>query len=558
MLKRKWLRLIALTLVFAAALGGGRMALKKLRKHRQAGAESEVAGLPKHPRSKDIALAVYDGKLADGWQDWGWGPHELPSSGPAKIQFRGFGGIILQHETLTAHYGGLWFRYKPPSDWPEFLNVALKSSQSPDSALSSVTVDSDSVVLAPDGWREVWLDMSELNPQGVPFDRIVISARASVDDDWVLLDKVGLTKPEAGASAIAAPTRGIELGIQCAAASHPISPLIYGSALGDWESGQSAQRIGGNPTSRANWDLGAWNIAKDWFFENTKSADNDTVIEEGLKHGARTAVTVPTIGWVAKDTSSVGFPASKFPGQRKYDPYKPAAGDGYKPDDKPITPGPPTLTSIAAPPELIGKWVSQMRDKDRARSTRGVLMYILDNEPSLWSSTHRDVHPEPLSYDESLDRTLRYATAIRAADPESMIAGPAEWGWLGYMFSARDLVAGKFLRPDRRAHGDEPFIPWYLRRIAEHEKASGVRILDVLDVHYYPAADGVFGDNGRSDADGMAMRLRATRSLWDPEYRDESWIDENIRLIPRLKEWVLANHPGLRISIGEWSFGGEK
>ncbi len=184
-------------------------------------------------------------------------------------------------------------------------------------------------------------------------------------------------------------------------------------------------------------------------------------------------------------------------------------------------------------------------------------MYILDNEPGLWNSTHRDVHPAPVGYDELLDRTLRYGAEIRKADPEALIAGPAEWGWLAYSYSAKDTAVGKFLRPDRRAHGDVPLIPWYLAQIAQHEKETGTRLLDYLDVHFYPAADRIYGDNGVVDDAGRALRLRATRSLWDPDYTDESWIDDKIRLIPRLREWVSENHPGLKLSIGEWSFGGE-
>jgi len=60
-----------------------------------------------------------------------------------------------------------------------------------------------------------------------------------------------------------------------------------------------------------------------------------------------------------------------------------------------------------------------------------------------------------------------------------------------------------------------------------------------------------------TDADAAALRLRATRSFWDPSYVDESWIGEPIQLIPRLKEWIAANYPGLGISIGEWSFGAD-
>ena len=122
-------------------------------------------------------------------------------------------------------------------------------------------------------------------------------------------------------------------------------------------------------------------------------------------------------------------------------------------------------------------------------------MYILDNEPSLWWTNHRDVHPEPLSYDELVQRTIDYGTAIREADPEAVIAGPAEWGWTNYFYSPKDQAAGPLvLRPDRRAHGDFPLVAYYLKALAEHQKKTGVRVLDVFDLHAYPTADNVYGD----------------------------------------------------------------
>jgi len=112
------------------------------------------------------------------------------------------------------------------------------------------------------------------------------------------------------------------------------------------------------------------------------------------------------------------------------------------------------------------------------------------------------------------------------------------------------------LRPDRRAHGDVPLLPWYLKQLKEHERTTGKRVLDVLDVHFYPQSNGVY--SGNSDPATAALRLRSTRALWDPSYKDESWIGEPVRLLPRLKEWVQQNYPGLAISIGEYNFGGEQ
>ncbi|MEO8904989.1 MAG: glycoside hydrolase family 44 protein [Polyangiaceae bacterium] len=550
---KKW---IGAAFVISVAGASGLFALKLRHRHQFQQRVEAAPPLPPLPPWGELAVteAIYDGKLGAGWQDWGWGPHELPKTGPAKIIFAGYGGIIFRHDSLMVQDGLISFRYKAPADWADFLQVSLKSSLSSESQFPELAVDADHTKLREDGWREVRLAFAALNPQNSTFDRVAISARTMVASEWVTLDRVVLAKWDQSA---ATQKRTAALQISCSPNVHPISPLIYGSAVGVWESGTTANRIGGNPTSRYNWELGAWNSAKDWFFENGKSVDLGAVLDEGQEHHGFTALTVPILGWVAKDTTSVGYPAPKFPGQRKYDPYRAEAGDGFRLDGKPITPGPPSETSMPAPPEMIGGWIRHLRDKDRVRGSRGVQMYILDNEPGLWNSTHHDIHPDPLTYDELLDRTLRYATEIRKADPEALIAGPAEWGWLGYHYSARDLEVGKFLRPDRRMHGDVPLIPWYLAQIAEHEKSSGTRLLDYLDVHYYPAAERVYGDDGAVDAAGRQLRLRATRSLWDPEYTDESWIDEKIRLIPRLKAWVSENHPGLKISLGEWSFGGE-
>ena len=488
-------RWIVAALAISVAGGAAGALVLKLRQSQQAAQRLEAAQPVVPPPSWDafeVAEAIYDGKLGPGWQDWGWGPHELAKNGPAKIVFGGYGGIIFRHAPLSVQFGLISFRYKAPADFADFLQVSLKSSLTSDAAFPVVPVDAVQTRLQEDGWREARVDFALLNPKNTPFDRVSISARRNVASGWVALDKVVLSKPNKNLPLSSVPERAVALRVSCGPKAHLISPLIYGSALGVWDSGTTANRIGGNPTSRYNWELGAWNAAKDWFFENGKSADLSALIEDALTHDAATALTVPLLGWIAKDTTSVGYPAAKFPGQRKYDPYRPEAGDGFRPDGKPIKPGPPTETSVAAPPELIGSWIRKLRDRDQARGRRGVQMYILDNEPGLWNSTHHDVHPDPLTYDELLDRTLRYGAEIRKADPEALIAGPAEWGWLGYNYSAKDVEFGAFLRPDRRSHGDIALIPWYLSKIAAHEKATGTRLLDYLDVHFYPAAEHIY------------------------------------------------------------------
>jgi PKD repeat protein len=52
-------------------------------------------------------------------------------------------------------------------------------------------------------------------------------------------------------------------------------------------------------------------------------------------------------------------------------------------------------------------------------------------------------------------------------------------------------------------------------------------------------------------------RNRSTRSLWDPNYTDESWINDKVKLIPRLKGWVASFYPNTPVAITEYNWGAE-
>ena len=91
------------------------------------------------------------------------------------------------------------------------------------------------------------------------------------------------------------------------------------------------------------------------------------------------ALTVPVLGWVAKDTTSHSFPVGAHVSQQKTDPWRPDAGNGVTVDGRPVAPGAPNRTSVAAPPDWVARWVAAIRERDRARGGRSVAMYILDN-----------------------------------------------------------------------------------------------------------------------------------------------------------------------------------
>jgi hypothetical protein len=527
------------------------------------------------PTVAPLIEVIYDSGLGAKWEDFGWAPRQLERGQPARIDFSDKGGWIIAKRNLAGSFGALQFHVLAPSAWGDFLEVRLDSSGA--DIFPRIKVGPGDRAELGGGWSEVAISLERLNPQRLAFDRVVFRAYKSVDSNPVSLDKMGFSGPgeDAGVAAVDVglpPPVPANMTVDCGADAHKISPLIYGIAYDArldardtylWELGATARRWGGNTASTYNWQLGhAWNTGNDWFFENRNVTDDPTFtyeqfLDADLAAGVQTALTVPIMGWVAKDTESVSFPVSTMGAQRRQDPYKAEAGDGVTLDGTDLDPGPPGRSGVSAPPQMVGQWVAKIHQVDQEKKTRSVQMYILDNEPMLWNSTHRDLHPKPTSYDELLKRTLAYGTAVRNADPEGRIAGPALWGWPAYFYSAVDAVTHFKINPDRLAHGNMPLLPWYLEKVHADEIKTGTHILDDVDIHYYPMAEGVGGAEGRTDPKTAALRIRSTRSLWDPTYQDESWIKDSIQLIPRIQKWIDKYDPGLGITIGEYNFGAE-
>jgi hypothetical protein len=278
-------------------------------------------------------------------------------------------------------------------------------------------------------------------------------------------------------------------------------------------------------------------------------------------------ISIPAIGWVAKDGDnahrSTGVPADGGP---------PAGGsgdaiDGYDPTTnrmltsvRSVARKPGALADplpVDADPIYQDEWIQHPVARF-GTATGGVRYYAFDNEPALWSSTHTDVHPVQPSYDDMVELFLEYASAIKDIDATARVTGPSLSGWTAMWYSARDRGSDNFrAHADRHAHGDAPFLPGWLDRVRQRDMSTGRRTLDALDVHYYPQTSGIFAPSAGDEAT-RRLRLRSTRSLWDPSYVDESWIGDSVRLIPRLREWRDQLYPGTALAIGEWNWGAEE
>jgi hypothetical protein len=219
----------------------------------------------------------------------------------------------------------------------------------------------------------------------------------------------------------------------------------------------------------------------------------------------------------------------------------------------------PLDANIPADSTFQQGWIEHLVANWHTAANGGLRYYILDNEPSIWHSTHRDVHPTGASMDEVAGKMLDYAGRIKTTDPSALVVGPEEWGWTGYFYSGLDQQYGNAngwggTLPDRSSHGNADYIPYLLTQLQQHQTATGQRLLDVLSIHFYPQGGEYWGG---TDTATEQLRNRSTRSLWDPTYTDTSWIGTQVQLIPRLKSWVSAYYPGTQTAITEYSWGAD-
>lgn len=526
------------------------------------------------------SLLVYADAIASGWEDWSWGGVERVFTNTAPI-YSGGASIAV---TYTEGWSGLKISRFDPVDLSAYdtLRFWVHGGASGGQQIEVEVGNGGTVVAqtfnpAPGVWMQIDLPLFGL---GQPRQARSIQWFNSTpgSQPTFYLDQIGFVNAGLPTPTPPPPALGPDLRVDASADRHPISPHIYGMNFADEtlaaELRLPVRRRGGNAQTRYNWQNDTSNRASDWFFENIPNdndnpdalpngSDADRFVEQDRRTGSQTILTAPLIGWTPKSRAvACGFSVAKYGPQQATDDWRPDCGNGVQPSGGPITGNDPTDTSLPITTTFVQGWIAHLIGRYGGAAQGGVAFYNLDNEPMLWNDTHRDVHPQPASYDEMRDLTYAYAAAIKAADPNAQTLGPVLWGWTAYFNSALDMAEGGdwWNHPqDRNAHGGIPFVVWYLQQMGVYEQQHGLRLLDYLDLHYYPQAQGVaLAPAGGSDT--QALRLRSTRSLWDPNYADESWIANTddgpaVRLLPRMREWVEANYPGTKLALTEYNWG---
>lgn len=364
--------------------------------------------------------------------------------------------------------------------------------------------------------------------------------------------------------------------IDISEAPREISPLIYG--LNDWSRdetteslGYTLERIGGNRMTGYNWENNFSNAGSDYLHHSdyllvdelpgAERQEPGAAVRLSVDHaraaGRPSLVTLQLAGYVAADGNGTVSEAQQAPSAR----WKEAR----------IRKGAPYSLEPDATDEFvyIDEQVNFLIETYGVAEEGGVFAYSMDNEPALWVATHPRLHPEKPTVEEVVAQNAQAAAMVKDLDPSALVFGPALYGWGAYA----DLQSA----PDWPSYsGDyDWFISAYLDEMRKRSEAAEHRLLDVLDLHYYPEVAVVTGidanghgvytrvTDNQSDSEPLAQaRLQAPRSLWDDGYVEQSWVTQwstqgqPINLFPRAFASIAQRYPGTKLSVSEYDFGG--
>jgi hypothetical protein len=519
---------------------------------------------------------IYDDALENGWQNWSWATVNLANTSPVynssdsiSVTASNWSALYLDiAATDSSQFTNLTFWINGGTNGGQQVQVQgiLGTNAQPAVQIGPLPTNS---------WQQVTLSMSALGVANQPnFTGFWIQVETTSAVPTFYVDDISLI-----AGAIASGTNApVSITVNAQANLNAISPLIYGVAfalsnqLSDLNF--TMNRSGGNNETRYNWQLNAHNLDADWYFESypdasgaTPGATADAFVANSKGGGAQPMITIPMIGWSPKlgpDRSILySYSVTNYGPQTSTDPYLPDAGNGISvTNNTPIIWNNPNDANFPTNSTFQQGYVQHLISNWGSSTNGGVRYYIMDNEHSIWFSTHQDVHPVGPTMEEIWTKMLTSASMVKSNDPNALVLGPEEWGWNGYFYSGYDQQwAGQNDNynpadyPDRTANGGWDYIPWLLNQFYQYSITNDQRLLDYLTVHCYPQEGDVSGNDVSTTT--ALLRNESTRVFWDTNYVDPSWINNIIMLIPRMKNWVSTYYPGTKIGVTEYNWGAE-
>ena len=238
-------------------------------------------------------------------------------------------------------------------------------------------------------------------------------------------------------------------------------------------------------------------------------------------------LTIPTIGWVAKlganRSKLASFSIAKYGAQTGNDwQWFPDAGNGVRTNGQNVTGNDPNDANVPSNSTFQQGWVQHLVSTlGHERERRPALLHPRQRAQHLALDPSRRPPDRRRPWTRSATRCSTTPARSRRSIPPRWSSGPEEWGWSGYFYSGYDQQYGGAARLElparpRTVTAARTTCPGCSTTLRQNNTATGVRLLDVFTVHYYPQG-GEFSDDVSSAM--QLRRNRSTRSLWDPDLR---------------------------------------
>ena len=299
---------------------------------------------------------------------------------------------------------------------------------------------------------------------------------------------------------IAIPLFAVEIAVDASQGRKPISPYIFGKnnslsdnpsnpvSASDWEIYKHAglkmfRETGGNNSTKYNWRR-KLSSHPDWY-NNVYSHDWDYEARSLQNNipGARGMWAFQLIGYAASNTNN-NFGDWAYNNSQWWSGVNQNLAGGGEVNEsggsEALVDGDPNLYLMKWPPDstvcILDQWFG---DGGLDLNQEMFKYWNMDNESEIWFGTHDDIMPVQITAEEYMQRYFEVAKQARAKFPEIKLVGPVpanEWQW--YNWSDGKISYGG---------SSYPWLEYFILRIGEEQHATGIRLLDVLDVHFYPS-----------------------------------------------------------------------
>ncbi len=347
----------------------------------------------------------------------------------------------------------------------------------------------------------------------------------------------------------------IDVSIDTSLDRKAISRYIYGINDTASLSGIRATALNqtGNDFMTYNWENNFSNAGESYL-----AANRDVIADRYNRHSSDPAVAADGLITTANH-NHIDFKIASLPtiGYVAADSYGPLLNSEVAPSDRWIK----TYTSKQGEYSLlpdknddavyIDEYLNYIINYYGKSAFGGISAYSVGGDSFTWSKEF-PLASDNFTVEDYMQRTLDMAEMVKKADSNALVVGGG--------FSSIDSCATFAENAGWSKYKNDYswFVDYYLYEVSKASQQNGKRLIDIIDVKYFPEEKTEYGISIISETSDEAnkMRIQAVRALWDGSYSKEGENKEFFPLLPTFQASINEYYPGTKLALTEYNFGG--